>query len=262
MEIKYDIALSFAGEDRSYVSKVAFLLKERGIRFFYDEYETDKLWGVNLYDHLSEVYSKRAKYVIMFISKHYAEKVWTNHERKSSQARALVENKEYILPARFDNTEIPGILDTIGYLNLQKLDPAGVVDLVMKKLNIEVKEEKESIKLTFFRTKRELTLALHPLFFIRSNRNDHAVGIYIDGNKIGEIDGGQSKDVNVSPGPHYIEVRYYYNFVDRGPGGYFSSHTKLSKRMIGDQFKKGKTYSYGIKIIPDIFAQGWTVDLR
>ncbi|PHN00585.1 toll/interleukin-1 receptor domain-containing protein [Flavilitoribacter nigricans] len=262
MDIKYDIALSFAGEDRQYVSKVAFLLKERGVKVFYDEYETDKLWGVNLYDHLSEVYSKRAKYVIMFISKHYAQKVWTNHERKSSQARALIENKEYILPARFDDTEIPGLLHTIGYLDLNILDPMNFVDLVIKKIDIEIKEEKESIKLTFFRTKRELTLAFHPLFFIRSNRNDHAVGIYIDGNNIGDIYGGQSKDVYVSPGAHYIEVRYYYYVVNRGPGGYFSSHTELSNRMLGNQFKKGKTYSYRIKITPDIFAQRWTVHLE
>lgn len=32
MEYKYDIALSFAGEDGEYVERVATLLKEKGIR--------------------------------------------------------------------------------------------------------------------------------------------------------------------------------------------------------------------------------------
>ena len=36
MDYKYDIALSFAGEDREYVEKVATLLKENGVRVFYD----------------------------------------------------------------------------------------------------------------------------------------------------------------------------------------------------------------------------------
>jgi hypothetical protein len=36
---EYDVCLSFAGEDRSYVRHVANVLKSRGIRVFYDELE-------------------------------------------------------------------------------------------------------------------------------------------------------------------------------------------------------------------------------
>jgi hypothetical protein len=45
----YDIALSFAGEDRPYVQQVADELTRQGVRVFYDEFEQDKLWGTNLY---------------------------------------------------------------------------------------------------------------------------------------------------------------------------------------------------------------------
>lgn len=45
MDYKYDIALSFAGEDREYVEKVATLLKENGIKVFYDKFEQVDLWG-------------------------------------------------------------------------------------------------------------------------------------------------------------------------------------------------------------------------
>jgi hypothetical protein len=114
----HDIALSFAGEDRAYVEKVAKYLKEKSIKVFYDEYEKTKLWGKDLYNHLDEVYQKKARYCVMFLSCYYAEKLWTNHERKSAQARAFTEKGEYILPARFDNTEIPGIPPTIGYIDL------------------------------------------------------------------------------------------------------------------------------------------------
>jgi len=44
----------------------------------------------------------------MFISKEYAEKPWTKHERRSDLSRALEED-EYVLPARFDDTELPGL---------------------------------------------------------------------------------------------------------------------------------------------------------
>jgi hypothetical protein len=48
----------------------------------------------------------------VFISSHYARKLWTNHERKSAQARAFKERSEYLFPARFDDTDVPGILST------------------------------------------------------------------------------------------------------------------------------------------------------
>lgn len=130
----YDVALSFAGEDRTYVETVASILKTRGVRVFYDDYEKVDLWGKDLYEHLAAVYSSQARFTVMFISKHYAAKVWTRHERRSAQARALSENREYILPARFDDTEVEGLLPTIGYVDLRRTTPEQLADLIVGKL--------------------------------------------------------------------------------------------------------------------------------
>ena len=70
----------------------------------------------------------------MFISRHYANKIWTTHERESAQARALEENSEYILPARFDDTKVPGLPSTVGYLSLQGRDPKDLADLIGQKV--------------------------------------------------------------------------------------------------------------------------------
>lgn len=130
----FDVALSFAGEDRSYVSEVADVLREMGFRVFYDKYEAVSLWGKDLYTHLREIYFQRAKYTVIFISKHYKKKLWTNHERESAQAKAFLENKEYILPARFDKTQIPGVLPTIGYVNLDGMPPLEFAQLIKQKI--------------------------------------------------------------------------------------------------------------------------------
>ncbi len=45
---EYEVALSFAGEDRPYASQLANILRRRGVRFFFDEYEKYTLWGKNL----------------------------------------------------------------------------------------------------------------------------------------------------------------------------------------------------------------------
>jgi hypothetical protein len=131
---EYDIALSFAGEERAYVDSVATLLKERGVKVFYDLFEEADLWGKDLYVHLSDVYHKRARFTVIFISEAYAAKLWTNHERKAAQARAFQEAQEYILPARFDDTDIPGVLPTVGYVSLKGRSPEDLVSLITKKL--------------------------------------------------------------------------------------------------------------------------------
>lgn len=131
---KFDIGLSFSGEDRLYVEQVAILLNQKGISVFYDRLEEINFWGKNLYDYLSDVYMNQARFTIMFISDSYSKKLWPNHERQAMQARAFQENEEYILPARFDDTEIPGILPTIGYIDLRFNTPEQFVELIQKKL--------------------------------------------------------------------------------------------------------------------------------
>jgi len=136
----YDVALSFAGEQREYVRKVAQILKNiYDLKVFFDEFEQDKLWGKNLYDYLHEIYSQRAKYVIIFVSKEYKEKIWTNHERQAAQERALKEKGEYILPVKFDDTEIPGLPDTVSYLDANKYFPEDIARLFAKKYGIAEK---------------------------------------------------------------------------------------------------------------------------
>lgn len=134
---EYDIAFSFAGEDREYVRGVAEVLRAYSVQLFYDIYEQHTLWGKDLYAHLDDVYRKRSRYCVMFLSKHYAAKLWTNHERKSAQARAFSESAEYVLPVRLDRTEIPGVPPTTGFLDGTALTPTDVANLVMKKLGID-----------------------------------------------------------------------------------------------------------------------------
>ena len=134
-EYEYDVALSFAGEDRHYAEVLAELLENNRHKVFYDKYELAQLWGKNLYTHLSSVYKDKAHYCVMFLSEHYARKLWTNHERENAQARAFEENEEYILPVRIDDTEIPGILPTVGYLDLRSMSIDEIYQVLVEKLS-------------------------------------------------------------------------------------------------------------------------------
>jgi len=137
----YDVALSFAGEQRRYVEKVAAALRRRGRQPFYDDYEKAELWGKDLYEHLDRVYQKDARYCVLFASEAYARKVWTTHERRSAQARALQSASEYVLPVRFDDTEIPGLRPTVAYIDGLTTSPAALAKLIVEKLGPRVREK-------------------------------------------------------------------------------------------------------------------------
>ncbi len=167
---RYDVALSFAGEDRQHAKALADLLKAGGYWFFYDENELAQLWGKNLYDYLSSVYKDRACHCVMFLSKHYERKLWTNHERQLAQARAFQENREYILPVRLDDTEIPGIPPTVGYLDLRAMTIEEVYEVLVKKLADTISQTTETNLATAAKSDAHEFVLLRPedgkLYFI------------------------------------------------------------------------------------------------
>lgn len=133
----YDVALSYAGEDRDYVDQVAAALVEAGLTIFYDRYEEVGLWGKNLQEHLQHVFQRLSRYCIMFISASYARKVWPTLERRAAFAGAMERGGEYVLPARFDDTEVPGLDPSIKYEDLRARTPVELAGMIIAKLGID-----------------------------------------------------------------------------------------------------------------------------
>ncbi len=133
-EQKFDVALSYASEDRDFVDKVANYLRERQVRVFYDQFEKVNLWAKELKDELGQIFRTRSQYVVIFISRHYAQKAWTNHERKSALSRASEEKREYVLPAYFDDTELPGLRSTIAGIDLRNETPESFGAMILSKV--------------------------------------------------------------------------------------------------------------------------------
>lgn len=135
IEDTYDVAITFAGTERDYAEKLATLIRDAGHKVFYDQFYPEQLWGKNLVDFFDKIYHKNSRYCVMLISEEYVKRMWTNHERQSAQARALEEKgKEYILPIRFDSTELPGMQPTIGYLSAKDQTIEQVVAMLADKL--------------------------------------------------------------------------------------------------------------------------------
>jgi len=137
MNYKYEVALSFAGENRPFAEAVATGLRENGVEVFYDDFYAADLWGEDLSSKLGQIYSKKSQYCIMVLSKYYLEKMWTIFERKHA-ITGLIEKKEktYVLPVRIDgfSHDVPGLPGTIGYLAVSSHEPGKVVNTFLRKI--------------------------------------------------------------------------------------------------------------------------------
>lgn len=130
---EYDVALSFAGEDREFVKECAEILRSLNINVFYDNYEKEVLLGKNLYTYLADVYQNRARFEVVFVSKFYKDKRWTNHELEFIMERKFKQDEEYLLPIKLDDAELEEIPSIIGYI--QGDTPLNVAMIIAKKIN-------------------------------------------------------------------------------------------------------------------------------
>jgi hypothetical protein len=131
---RYEVVLSYAGEDESYVSKVASLLKDRDVELFYAPFKEADLWGTDLSEELDVIYRMEGRFCVMFLSEHYARKAWPTHERRSALSRSVQQRQRYILPCRFDHTEVPGLPPSVHYVNLKSKTPLELTNLILEVL--------------------------------------------------------------------------------------------------------------------------------
>lgn len=131
---EYQIALSLAGEERAYVEAVAGHLKAAGVHVFYDRFETVRLWGRDLAEEFQQLYFGKSEYVVMFVSKSYVRKIWPNHEKRAALAAALGANREYVLPVRFDDTELPGLNPTVSFVDARTTSERELAIYILQKI--------------------------------------------------------------------------------------------------------------------------------
>lgn len=135
---EYEVALSFASEQRDYVQEVSHHLSKLGIQHFYDKNEMVELWGTYLISKLDSIYFEKSKYFVPFISKEYKQKKWTKLESNIAIDRNMEtissDIEPYILPVIFDETRIPGISNNIGYISAREYSPKQIANFLYEKV--------------------------------------------------------------------------------------------------------------------------------
>jgi len=117
----YDIALSFAGEDRVYAEHLRDALEDLGHAVFYDHAEQHRILGEDVEAYLGPIYASGSRYVVAVLGELYGRKRWTlfetgQYENRMEKGEVLPIWSNAVPPSPFDPSRTRGALD---------YDPAG-----------------------------------------------------------------------------------------------------------------------------------------
>lgn len=157
----YDLAISFAGADRRVAKALTKHFLDFGFMVFYDEFEQASLVGKNLYEYLQEIYRENCSYPVILVSENFRKSRWATHEWRSAQAKAW-ENpgSDAVIPVILDDTQLPGLLPTLGYLDYRKLGAKKTAALIAEKVKDVSSLNEITRRAADAHTKQEYALAV------------------------------------------------------------------------------------------------------
>lgn len=105
-DYEFDIAISFAGENRDLANFIVEQLKELDISIFYDKHYEDNYLGGPWAKYFEEVFVQRSRLVVALLDKYHKEKLWPTFERDCFCKRVP---QGEVIPVFLDDSTFPGI---------------------------------------------------------------------------------------------------------------------------------------------------------
>ena len=120
VDYQWDVALSFAGENRELAEYLDDKLDVLDVPVFYDANFEANYLGKTWSTQFKEIFGERSRYVVCILDKHHSDKIWPTFEREIFMPRVA---SGTVIPIFLDDTKFVGISrDVIGIKF--KFDPA------------------------------------------------------------------------------------------------------------------------------------------
>lgn len=105
-DFEWDIAISFAGENRALAEFIGQQLGELDISVFYDKNYEDNYLGGTWSKEFLDIFLNKSRFVVAILDKHHKDKVWPTFERDCFTPRVP---ESEVIPIFLDKTVFPGI---------------------------------------------------------------------------------------------------------------------------------------------------------
>ena len=134
---RFQVALSFAGEHRNFVEGVAEQLSRNlgQNRVFYDRYYEAELARPNLDTHLINIYRDDTDLIAIFLCSNYTQKEWCGLEWRVVRDVLKKRRDWEIMPFKFDDVIIEGLLSSDGYIKINNRTPEEVACLILQRID-------------------------------------------------------------------------------------------------------------------------------
>jgi hypothetical protein len=147
---RFKVSLSFSGEHRDYMEKLAKCLHDRlnskdvdekDGAVFYDFWFEGEINGPSADEYLQAIYHKDSQMIVVGVAQQYDEKPWCQAEWDAIQALLFrirpskdPRDRLRVFFLRFDDAEVGGIWPNYGYTDASERKPHEVADLIIDRL--------------------------------------------------------------------------------------------------------------------------------
>src|SRR5262245_670446 len=134
---RFQVALSFAGEHRHFVAGVAEQLSRNlgQNRVFYDRYYEAELARPNLDTYLINIYREHSDLIVIFLCANYTQKEWCGLEWRVVRDVLKQRHDSEIMPFKFDEVSIEGLLSIDGYIDIDNRTTEDVAYLILQRID-------------------------------------------------------------------------------------------------------------------------------
>lgn len=134
-EESFDVALSYASEQETYVNRVSKILKKEGKEVFFAPDCENLYKAQDMYQKFYEIYRYKSRYIACFVSKEYLQKDYTMHEYECACLKSKDVGENRIVVINFDGSSLPHFDSDINYIDAQKSREVQTADFILKILN-------------------------------------------------------------------------------------------------------------------------------
>ena len=134
--LRFDVALSFPGEHRARVEKIAEALAVRlgQNRVLYDRWRGPEFARPNLDVYLTSLYHEESYLLVFFLCGEYRRRDWCGLEWRAGRDLLKQGYDERLMFLRLDDVDIPGLYSIDGYLDIRGVRDQEVAEAILARL--------------------------------------------------------------------------------------------------------------------------------
>jgi hypothetical protein len=136
---RFEVALSFPGDARSLVSSIVEELdrKMKPHQLFYDFKYQSQLARPSLDILLQDIYSRRSKLIVVFLSSNYERKQWCGVEFRAIREIIMKQHFDRVMFIKVDDGPVNGIFSNDGYIDSRLFSAGEIANFILERSHLQ-----------------------------------------------------------------------------------------------------------------------------